>query len=74
VLDADEAVARGLFGTRPLTPAARARIGDLVLLPRENWYFHHYLSPQTRPLKIIGRHGGLTPEEMLVPFFALRLG
>jgi hypothetical protein len=74
VLDAGEAVARGLFGTRPLTPAARSRIGDLVLLPRENWYFHHYLSPQTKPLKIIGRHGGLTPEEMLVPFFALRLG
>jgi predicted AlkP superfamily pyrophosphatase or phosphodiesterase len=74
VLDADEAVARGLFGTRPLTPAARARIGDLLLLPRGNWYFHHYLSPQTKPLKIIGRHGGLTPEEMLAPFFALRLG
>lgn len=73
-LDADEAIGRGLFG--PATPAERARerIGDLLLLPHENWYFHHYPTPRRRPLTMIGRHGGLAPQEMLVPFLALRLG
>jgi hypothetical protein len=75
VLDADDAIARGLFG--PATPAERSRerIGDLVLLPHGNYYFHHYpLTPRHKPLTMIGRHGGLAPEEMLVPFLALRLG
>ena len=74
LLDAEEAIARGLFG--PATPAERARerIGDLVLLPHENYYFHHYPTPRQKALTMIGRHGGLAPEEMLVPFLAARLG
>ena len=46
LLDAEEAIALGLFG--PATPAdrARERIGDLVLLPHENYYFHHYPTPR----------------------------
>ena len=73
LLDAEEAIARGLFG--PASPAerSRARIGDLVLLPHENYYFHDYPTPRRKPLDMIGRHGGLTPEEMLVPFLAVRL-
>ncbi len=74
VLDAEEAIDRGLFG--PNTPAERSRerIGDLVLLPHGNTYFHHYPTPRRKPLTMIGCHGGLSPEEMLVPFLALRLG
>ncbi len=74
VLDGEEALARGLFGTLPPTPHARERIGDFVLLPHENWYFHHYPTERLKRLPTIGRHGGLAPEEMLVPFLALRLG
>lgn len=74
LLESEEALARGLFG--PGTPSARARerIGDFVLLPHENWYFHHYPTERLKRLSIIGRHGGLTPEEALVPLVALRLG
>ncbi len=75
LLDAEEAIERGLFGEA--TPGERAleRIGDFVLLPHENWYFHAYPATPARskPLTMIGRHGGLRPEEMLVPFLALRL-
>lgn len=76
LLDADEAIALGLFGDATPRAAAIERIGDFVLLPHENWYFHHYpLTPvRSRPLTMIGRHGGLAPEEMLVPFLAVRLG
>jgi len=41
-------VGMGLFG--PATPAERSleRIGDLVLLPHQNYYFHHYPTPRRR--------------------------
>lgn len=73
LLDSDEAVERGLFGPEPLSRHARARIGDFVLLAHENWYFHHYLTEAQREPPIVGCHGGLTPEEMLVPLLAARL-
>lgn len=74
VLDSEEAIGRGLFG--PATPAERSRdrLGDLLLLPHGNTYFHHYPTQRRKPIPIIGCHGGLTPEEMLVPFLATRLG
>jgi predicted AlkP superfamily pyrophosphatase or phosphodiesterase len=74
VLDAEEALARGLFGAAPPIRQTRERIGDFVLLPHENWYFHHYPTERLKPIATIGRHGGLTPEELLAPFLALRLG
>ena len=74
LLDAEEAIALGLFGPAMPAERARERIGDLVLLPHENYYFHHYPTPRQKALTMIGRHGGLTPEEMLVPFLAVRLG
>jgi hypothetical protein len=76
LLDAEEAIGRGLFGNVTPTERALERIGDFVLLPHENWYFHHYplVPTRSKPLTMIGRHGGLTPEEMLVPFLAVRTG
>jgi hypothetical protein len=76
LLDAEEAIARGLFGNAEPGERALERIGDLVLLPHGNAYFHHYPLTRTRakPVSMIGVHGGLTPEEMLVPFLAVRLG
>lgn len=74
LLDSEEAFALGLFGTRAPIRQARERAGDFILLPHENWYFHWYPTAALKPLGIIGRHGGLTPEEMLVPLIATRLG
>jgi hypothetical protein len=74
LIDSEEAIARGLFGTAPPTPQTLERIGDFVLLPHENWYFHHYPTERLKPMQLVGRHGGLSPEEMLVPLLALRLG
>ena len=74
ILDADDAIARGLFGTAAPPERSRARIGDLLLLPHANWYFHHYPTPRRKRLDMIGRHGGLMPQEMLVPFLAARFG
>jgi hypothetical protein len=74
LIDSEEAISLGLFGHVPPSQATRERVGDLLLLPHENWYFHHYPTERLKPMTIIGRHGGLSPQEMLVPLIAMRLG
>lgn len=68
VLDAVEALEAGLFGL-PITDEAYARVGELLVLPRGN----HALQQARLPVNLVGRHGGLSPEEMLVPLIGCRL-
>lgn len=68
-LPSAHALHAGLFG--PGTPASSApdRLGDRLAIGQGNaslWWAN-----KENPL--IGRHGGLTPEEMLLPFLAVRL-
>jgi Type I phosphodiesterase / nucleotide pyrophosphatase len=72
-LDPDDAFARGLFGPGPVSPAARRRVGDLILLARGDGQFIYPYSPRPRPAIFAGNHGALDPREMLVPLLALRL-
>jgi len=60
----------GLFGPEPFSPRLAERIGDLVVAARGKAYW--WWSAKENPL--IGRHGGLSPEEMIVPLLAARLG
>ena len=55
---------------RHVSPQARRRLGDVVLVPTAAQAF---AMPHEQPPKhpLIGRHGGLTSEEMLVPFALL---
>lgn len=53
-----------------MSPAAAARLGDVALVPREPVAF---VDPaDSGPYELIGRHGSLTAEEMLVPLIASR--
>lgn len=70
VLDSGMALESGLFGEEPFHPSARERLGDLIAVARGDAYF--WWAP--KPNHMAGRHGGLSPEEMLVPFYALPLG
>lgn len=76
VLSAQEGVALGLYGPEPLTPRAEARIGQLLLLPRGDWLakYRYPTTEKPKPGATIGKHGGLSRGEMLVPLLALRLG
>jgi predicted AlkP superfamily pyrophosphatase or phosphodiesterase len=57
------------FGDR-VSPAAAARLGDVALVPRDPVAF---VDPaDSGPYELIGRHGSLTAEEMLVPLIASR--
>ncbi len=69
-LELDEALGMGLFGPkRAISEEWRPRIGDLILLARgQGFIFYPY-----DDFILKGYHGGLAPEEMLVPLFALRL-
>lgn len=64
VLSRDEAVARGWFGIP--TPLTRPRLGDVVVACRGA---HAVMSSADFPVeqRLIGMHGSLTRDEMLVP-------
>ncbi len=69
VVDSQTALDAGLFGAGALAPESRYRIGDWIVLPRADYTLVE--NREVRPLQ--GRHGGLTPDEMLVPLIAARL-
>lgn len=68
VLDSAEALEAGLMG-RPITEEALARAGELLILPNGD----HALQHSEPPVALVGRHGGLTQDEMLVPLIGARL-
>ena len=69
VLASEQALQSGLFGSGGHHPGLNDRMGDLVVIAREDSYL--WWSTEENPL--MGRHGGLSPDEMLVPFLAVRL-
>jgi len=69
VLDPLYAVKAGLFGPGQAHPRLLDRLGEYMLLSRGE----AYLWWSNVRNHLFGRHGGLHPEEMLVPFLAARL-
>jgi predicted AlkP superfamily pyrophosphatase or phosphodiesterase len=60
----EEAVAQGWYGPR-VTDAALSRMGDVLLAAKADVAFHD--PNDSGPYVLIGRHGSLTEDEMLVP-------
>ena len=54
------------FGQGDPHPCLQNRIGQYALVMKDNWVISGRL-PGERPLRHIGVHGGLSPEEMYVP-------
>ncbi len=69
LLDPGYAMANGLFGPGELHPRLADRTGDLIAIPRDGAYM--WWGNTESP--IVGRHGGMTAEEMLVPLVAARV-
>ncbi|MBA4399725.1 MAG: hypothetical protein C0396_07650 [Anaerolinea sp.] len=69
IVPSADALSAGLFG--PGQPYARTpeRLGDWVLIPQGDAYM--WWANKENPLQ--GRHGGLSSQEMLVPFWAMEL-
>jgi hypothetical protein len=68
-VDAAFAMESGLFGRGERHPALADRLGDVLVFPGEKMYL--WWAPEENFL--LGRHGGLHEEEMLVPFLAVHL-
>jgi len=68
-VDPGYAIDAGLFGPGTPSPRLRDRVGDLIAISRSDSYL--WWAAVENP--IIGRHGGMLPDEMLVPFLAAGL-
>jgi hypothetical protein len=66
LLDSDYAVEKGLFGPGPIHPGLIDRVGDLIGIAQAQ----AYLWGAAKENHLLGRHGGLSAQEMLVPFAA----
>jgi hypothetical protein len=69
LLEPDVALENELFGNPPFKAQARERLGDLIAVAKGDAYL--WWAPT--PNHMAGRHGGLSREEMLVPFMAMPL-
>jgi len=70
VCTAKDAFAAGLFGTGTPSAAARARVGDVIVAPkRDKTLIYGYPGEK---MDLVGRHGGPTAAEMLVPLLVAR--
>ncbi|WP_322508667.1 alkaline phosphatase family protein [Anaerolinea sp.] len=69
VLPATEFVQTGWLGKTTPAPCLWERIGDFVILPREDYYWYFGLKENT----LLGRHGGLSRAEMLTPLLGVVL-
>ncbi|ELY61639.1 alkaline phosphatase family protein [Natronolimnohabitans innermongolicus] len=67
----EDALERDLFGDGPTSETFRRRLGDLIVCHRDRsvWF-----GSDRAHLELVGVHGGLHPDEMLVPFAAAELG
>ena len=75
VVETQRALAGGLWGDGPHAPGLSGRIGDVLALMRGSATLFHAYRDDAMPSDLAGgRHGGLHEREMLVPFFAMKLG
>jgi len=70
VFNTEELTERGLFGPTGLSDCAAQRIGDLVLLAKDDYQLVFNHATHSPPPRLRGDHGGTSPDEMIVPFIA----
>jgi hypothetical protein len=68
----EDALKQGLFGRGQMHREFRSRIGDILILPHGNltlWYER----PYHKRFTLKGMHGGLSPDEVIVPLAVARI-
>jgi len=70
VFTSEESINAGLFGPGTHHPGLRSRTGDLIAFAHDG----NYLWWADKKDFLLGRHGGLHRQEMLVPLLGARLG
>lgn len=64
-MNSKDAVEQGLFGSGRSHPELYNRIGDVIMLARENYAFTYLYSGGEE--RLVGMHGSLTDDELYVP-------
>lgn len=67
----EKLLAEGWYGPGPVSPRLASRVGDYVLLMKDNWTLVDRVPGET-PYTLVGVHGGVSPAEMLVPLVVAR--
>lgn len=70
LLRSADALTLGLFGPPPVYPPSLARLGDWLLIPQEDDYLFW---DGRKENSMRGRHGGFSPEEMLIPLMVFEV-
>jgi predicted AlkP superfamily pyrophosphatase or phosphodiesterase len=70
LVNSQGALAAGLFGPLPATPRVGERLGDWLVVPQGDGYFWWDVR---KPNTMLARHGGFSPEEMLIPLMAFEV-
>jgi Type I phosphodiesterase / nucleotide pyrophosphatase len=71
ILSMPTAISAGLFGPPPYHPELSERLGDLlVLVPSPAAVTYRLPGTPARARFLLGAHGGLEPEELIVPMIA----
>lgn len=74
LMKSEEAVNKGWFGKGKMHPCFKDRIGDYLLIMKENYGIKDFVADSDPEDQNIGRHGGVSKEEMFVPLFVVRTG
>jgi hypothetical protein len=71
LLEMGRALDAGLFGPPPFHPEVRERLGDFLALVPPPWALTYRVPGTPEPTRyLVGAHGGLHPDELLVPLVA----
>jgi len=73
-IESEKAIKMGLLGLNKPRKETLDRIGDLILIPKNHNSFTYAYTIEDILFKLKANHGGLTEDEMLVPFFMKRMG
>ena len=73
ILKTDQAISEGLFGDGVPTKRFLDRVGNLLILAHDYNAIWYHFAPDII-FKHKGIHGGLTEDEMLIPFICANLG
>ncbi|NWG09716.1 MAG: alkaline phosphatase family protein [Nitrososphaerales archaeon] len=73
ILDSDRAIEEGLFGVGLDKKMIKERVGDLIMLSYSNNSFAYRHRGLEKDFTMKGAHGGMSEDEMLVPFICKKL-
>lgn len=72
VLTSQQVSEIGFFGSGTVHSEFKSRTGDILILPCGNQTIWYHFTPEIN-FELNGHHGGLSKEEMMIPFLCARL-